>query len=795
MSSNADDLEDDKNSGLSQQNSSVQKEFEEFHDEKMDVPTKNVFKEDISTKEKHRNNGLSTFSYSDFIYNKGETKVDSESKYPTGNNSKQESTIFSVDNLLAGKIKNSREAARLLKNPMLVKNKDNNESKHVFMPFSKSPYCIFRDHPDIEDNTLQFLDNYDLQKSSLYIPNDGYDIDVEKLYDSKNIKELFCTGSLLWNLTENEEEEEEDDENLDAGSNKKKGKRSSKRERVREELESLEFDDSYEKERLEKSRKIAELNEKSQIGDTNSISPGQYVCLTLTLPIVPELWIQKKKYKKIATKEINHDINDENMDNGIGGSEGEEIVNDKESISKDEMYEEDDLEEEEEEYGEEEEEEEEYSDYDQDEENERSNKGENSSYENRKEYDRSHNNLGTRNNMESKIKNNQFGSQEQPYKIVYDNSPLLVCVDNNNEHSNTFLNCRIKRHRWYKGLLKSNDPLIVSCGWRRYQTIPIYSMKDTTSSALTKNISENMNTNVSLGGIRYRMLKYTPEHLHCIMTTFGYVVPPNSGIMAFSGLNETRNFRVCATGTVLETTTKPKISKKLKLVGYPKEIKNKTAIIEKMFHSKAEAILFVNSKIRTVSGIRGIIKKAYKDGTIRCSFEDKILKSDIVFIRGFVPVKLHKYVNHVINHLVPLKKWPHLRRIVEIRAANNIPVYTNPDSIYAPEAERKVHKIEAINIPEKILNSLPFKSRNKIREIVSKPKVYTLLKGSEIQEKRLENQLYIVNQSERNRREAKKMERQKRQEKRRKIEEAKVNEAHKRKMKQRMRAQKGKSGM
>lgn len=37
---------------------------------------------------------------------------------------------------------------------------------------------------------------------------------------------------------------------------------------------------------------------------------------------------------------------------------------------------------------------------------------------------------------------------------------------------------RAKRHRWHPKTLKSNDPLVVSAGWRRFQTQPVFALED-----------------------------------------------------------------------------------------------------------------------------------------------------------------------------------------------------------------------------------------------------------------------------------------------------------------------------
>ena len=271
--------------------------------------------------------------------------------------------------------------------------------------------------------------------------------------------------------------------------------------------------------------------------------------------------------------------------------------------------------------------------------------------------------------------------------------PLVVGGLTSQETNNGLVRCRIKKHRWHKKILKCKDPLIFSIGWRRFQSLPIFSTEDQNG--------------------RHRYLKYTPEHMHCFATFFGPQTPPNTGFLAIQRLNENiQGFRIAATGVVLELNASFPVVKKLKLVGTPTKVFKNTAFLTGMFNSDLEVSRFEGASIKTVSGIRGQVKKALKEGqpgSFRATFEDKILLSDIVICRTWMPVEIPRYYNPVMNHL---NGWRAMKTKAQLQLETQTPIEVNPDSIYMP-IERPERRFKKLKLPKRLEEALPYVTKPK----------------------------------------------------------------------------------
>lgn len=278
--------------------------------------------------------------------------------------------------------------------------------------------------------------------------------------------------------------------------------------------------------------------------------------------------------------------------------------------------------------------------------------------------------------------------------------PLIIGGLLHGEENIGYVQTRIKKHRWYSRILKSKDPLILSVGWRRFQTLPIYSK-----------LEDNL---------RHRMLKYTPEHVACMGHFWGPITPQGTGVLAVQDVaTREPGFRIAATGSIVEMDKSTQIMKKLKLTGVPMKIYKKTAFIKDMFNSPLEVAKFEGAKIKTVSGIRGQIKKAVSKpaGCFRATFEDKILLSDIVFCRTWYKVEVPKFYNPVTSLLLPpaeKNQWRGMKTTGQLKREKNIHAVVNTDSLYIP-VERSVKVFKPLVIPRNLQKELPYKDKPKLQ--------------------------------------------------------------------------------
>jgi ribosome biogenesis protein BMS1 len=96
--------------------------------------------------------------------------------------------------------------------------------------------------------------------------------------------------------------------------------------------------------------------------------------------------------------------------------------------------------------------------------------------------------------------------------------PVILSQVKTGETQMGYLMVKFKRHRFYRNLLKTNDPLIVSLNFNKYQTVPYFCRKDF--------------------GQRLRMLKYTPKHEFCLAVFYGNYVPAQTGVIAFQTISK-----------------------------------------------------------------------------------------------------------------------------------------------------------------------------------------------------------------------------------------------------------------
>ncbi|KAI3971213.1 hypothetical protein MKW92_006344 [Papaver armeniacum] len=230
-----------------------------------------------------------------------------------------------------------------------------------------------------------------------------------------------------------------------------------------------------------------------------------------------------------------------------------------------------------------------------------------------------------------------------PYRMVENLNPchpILVGGISLEEEHVGHTQVRLKQHSWHMKLLKSSDSVTVSAGWRRYQTKPIYARE--------------------IDNGWHQMLKFTPEHNHCLAIFWGPLAPPLTRIAVVQ--SNKGAFWIAAEAVVLDPKPDRKIMKESRQKGTPLKITKRKALI-KFELEDINIAEFIGAPIRTLDGIRGQVKEvAKREGIAKCTFKKRICMSD-VFMRMLRQAEAPRFFNSLS---VPPEPREEQRRGVEI---------------------------------------------------------------------------------------------------------------------------------
>jgi pre-rRNA-processing protein TSR1 len=160
--------------------------------------------------------------------------------------------------------------------------------------------------------------------------------------------------------------------------------------------------------------------------------------------------------------------------------------------------------------------------------------------------------------------------------------------------------------------VKSKDVLTFRCGWRTWQTRPVFSQN-------------NLNCN------KHKFERFMPKHGSFFAATFfGPVTYTPCPVMVFRK-QEGKPQELCAIGSMIGADADRIVVKRVLLTGYPVRVHKRHATVKYMFYNPDDVKWFRPAGLWTKHGLNGHIMESVGDhGTMKCLFNAPIKQHDTV---------------------------------------------------------------------------------------------------------------------------------------------------------------------
>ncbi|RIA99286.1 hypothetical protein C1645_684977 [Glomus cerebriforme] len=200
----------------------------------------------------------------------------------------------------------------------------------------------------------------------------------------------------------------------------------------------------------------------------------------------------------------------------------------------------------------------------------------------------------------------------------YDPSrPFIVFGLLENEHKTSVMNFVVTRNTDYNEPIRSKDPLILYCGFRKYIVNPIYSQN--TQGKGTNNV--------------HKFERFLNPGRTCIASIYGPIQFGHSPVMLFKDTGGVNAPILVATGSFLSSDPRRIIAKRIILTGHPYKIHKKSAVVRYMFFNPEDVLWFKPVQLTTKYGRKGHIKESLgTHGYMKCVFDSPITQQDTIMM-------------------------------------------------------------------------------------------------------------------------------------------------------------------
>ncbi|CAG8493832.1 12709_t:CDS:10 [Ambispora gerdemannii] len=203
-------------------------------------------------------------------------------------------------------------------------------------------------------------------------------------------------------------------------------------------------------------------------------------------------------------------------------------------------------------------------------------------------------------------------------EIFNSSRPFVVFGLLRYEHKMSVLNFIVTRNSEFEEPVKSKDPLILHCGFRRYIVRPLYS-ENTQGGKRTNNV--------------HKFERFFNLGRTCMATIYGPIQMGNLPVMLYKDTGDVNAPILVATGTFTNVEPKRIIAKRICLTGYPFKVHKKSAVIRYMFFNSDDVSWFKPIQLTTKYGRTGHIRESLgTHGYMKCVFDAPIGQQDTIMM-------------------------------------------------------------------------------------------------------------------------------------------------------------------